>query len=65
MRTQVRCIKVDQGDLSVANIKEEIRRKIDLTGHGDGKWFLVDEESRKPLQDGEMVHSGALLYLVV
>ena len=64
-RTQVRCMKVEPGDLSFKNVKGNIRNKLDLRGHENDEWFLVDEATRKPLKEGDVVDSGALLYLVV
>mmetsp|Transcript_90682 Transcript_90682/g.259080 ORF Transcript_90682/g.259080 Transcript_90682/m.259080 type:complete len:267 (-) Transcript_90682:33-833(-) len=61
----VRCMKVEPGDLSFKNVEGNIRNKLDLRGHENDEWFLVDEATRKPLKEGDVVDSGALLYLVV
>ena len=55
----------EPGVLALKNVKDNIRKKMDLRGHENDEWFLVDETTRKPLKEGDVLNSGTLVYLVV
>ena len=63
---QVRCVKIEEGvTLNLENMKDAVRKQIDLKGNENDPCFLVDETTRRTLQEGSVVESGTLLYLVV